>query len=66
MNQVPGSQKLMGFSLLWMINSKQHPPDLLDYFQEHAGFLLEFSLGRSSAIFFLIFSLDDKDSAKGL
>ena len=66
MNQVPGSQKLMGFSLLWMINSKQHPSDLLDYFQKHAGFLLGFSLGRPSAILFLIFSLDDKDSAKGL
>ena len=52
MNQVPGSQKLMEFSLLWMINSKQHPSDLLDYFQEHAGFLLGFSLGRSSAILF--------------
>lgn len=51
-NQVPRSQKLMGFSLLWMINSKQHPSDLLDYFQEHAGFLLGFSLGRSSAILF--------------
>ena len=63
MNQVPGSQKRMGLSS--SVDDKEQAtslPDLLDYFQEQAGFLLGFSLGRPSAIL-LIFSLDDKDSA---